>query len=53
MVNNTIKNISVGAIGNMTSMHAHITTLNKPVYNIVKFGLCGLTQSIDPRCSKK
>jgi 3-hydroxybutyrate dehydrogenase len=36
----------VGAIGNMTSIHAHITTLNKPVYNIVKFGLRGLTQSI-------
>jgi len=36
----------VGAIGNMASIHAHITTLNKPVYNIVKFGLRGLTQSI-------
>jgi 3-hydroxybutyrate dehydrogenase len=35
-----------GAIGNMASIHAHITTLNKPVYNIVKFGLRGLTQSI-------
>lgn len=36
----------VGAIGNMTSIHAHVTTLNKPAYNIVKFGLRGLTQSI-------
>jgi len=36
----------VGAIGNMASIHAHITTINKPVYNIVKFGLRGLTQSI-------
>ncbi len=35
-----------GAIGNMASIHAHITTMNKPVYNIVKFGLRGLTQSI-------
>ncbi len=36
----------VGAIGNMASVHAHIATLNKPVYNITKFGLRGLTQSI-------
>lgn len=35
-----------GAIGNMASIHAHITTINKPVYNIVKFGMRGLTQSI-------
>lgn len=35
-----------GAIGNMASIHAHICTINKPVYNIVKFGLRGLTQSI-------
>jgi 3-hydroxybutyrate dehydrogenase len=35
-----------GVIGNMASIHAHITTINKPVYNIVKFGLRGLTQSI-------
>jgi len=35
-----------GAIGNMTSVHAHICTLNKPVYNITKFGLRALTQSI-------
>jgi len=36
----------VGAIGNMASIHAHICTMNKPVYNITKFGLRGLTQSI-------
>ena len=36
----------IGAIGNMASVHAHITTLNKPVYNITKFGLRALTQSI-------
>jgi 3-hydroxybutyrate dehydrogenase len=35
-----------GAIGNMTSIHAHICTLNKPAYNIMKFGLRALTQSI-------
>jgi 3-hydroxybutyrate dehydrogenase len=35
-----------GVIGNMTSVHAHICTINKPVYNITKFGLRGLTQSI-------
>jgi len=35
-----------GAIGNMASIHAHICTLNKPVYNITKFGLRALTQSL-------
>jgi 3-hydroxybutyrate dehydrogenase len=35
-----------GAIGNMASIHAHICTVNKPVYNITKFGLRALTQSI-------
>mgnify|MGYP003587990818 CR=1 FL=1 len=35
-----------GVIGNMASVHAHICTMNKPVYNILKFGLRGLTQSI-------
>ncbi len=35
-----------GAIGNMASVHAHISTVNKPVYNITKFGLRALTQSI-------
>ncbi len=35
-----------GAIGNMASVHAHICTMNKPVYNIAKFGLRALSQSI-------
>ena len=35
-----------GVIGNMASVHAHICTMNKPVYNITKFGLRALTQSI-------
>lgn len=36
----------VGVIGNMASVHAHICTVRKPVYNITKFGLRALTQSI-------
>jgi len=36
----------MGAIGNMASVHAHICTKNKPVYNITKFGLRALAQSI-------
>ncbi|MDH4268089.1 MAG: SDR family oxidoreductase, partial [Deltaproteobacteria bacterium] len=36
----------IGVIGNMSSVHGHIVTKNKPVYNITKFGLRGLTQSI-------
>lgn len=35
-----------GVIGHMASIHAHICTINKPVYNIVKFGLKALAQSI-------
>ncbi len=35
-----------GVIGNMASAHAHICTRNKPVYNITKFGLRALSQSI-------
>jgi len=35
-----------GVIGNMASIHAHISTKNKPVYNITKFGLRALAQSI-------
>jgi 3-hydroxybutyrate dehydrogenase len=30
----------------MASIHAHICTKNKPVYNITKFGLRALAQSI-------
>jgi len=36
----------IGVIGNMASVHAHICTVNKPVYNITKFGLRALSQSI-------
>ncbi len=35
-----------GAIAHMASVHAHICTVNKPVYNITKFGLRALAQSI-------
>jgi 3-hydroxybutyrate dehydrogenase len=35
-----------GVVGNMASVHAHICTVNKPVYNITKFGLRALSQSI-------
>ena len=35
-----------GAIANMCSIHGHICTKNKPVYNLTKFGLRGLSQSI-------
>lgn len=35
-----------GVIGNMSSVHGHMVTKNKPVYNITKFGLRGLAQSI-------
>ncbi len=35
-----------GAIGHMASIHAHICTAKKPVYNITKFGLRALSQSI-------
>ena len=35
-----------GVIGNMCSVHGHMVTKNKPVYNITKFALRGLTQSI-------
>lgn len=36
----------IGVIGNMSSVHGHICTVNKPVYNITKFGLRALAQSI-------
>jgi 3-hydroxybutyrate dehydrogenase len=35
-----------GVIGNMASIHAHIATVNKPVYTITKFGLRALSQVI-------
>lgn len=35
-----------GVIANMASVHAHICTAKKPVYNITKFGLRALSQSI-------
>jgi 3-hydroxybutyrate dehydrogenase len=35
-----------GVIGNMSSIRAHVSTVNKPVYNITKFGLRALAQSI-------
>jgi len=39
-------NDGIGVIGNMASVHGHICTVNKPVYNITKFGLRALSQSI-------
>jgi 3-hydroxybutyrate dehydrogenase len=36
----------VGAIGNMASVHGHYVTADKVAYNVSKFGLRGLTQSI-------
>ncbi|MBU1342068.1 MAG: SDR family oxidoreductase [Proteobacteria bacterium] len=36
----------IGVIANMSSVHGHICTKNKPVYNITKFGLRGLSQSV-------
>src|SRR4030042_1697010 len=36
----------IGSIGNMSSVHGHMVTKNKPVYNISKFALRGLPQSI-------
>ncbi|WP_254536857.1 SDR family oxidoreductase [Halomarina litorea] len=36
----------VGAVGNMCSIHGHYVTKDKVAYNMAKFGLRGLTQSI-------
>lgn len=36
----------VGAVGNMASVHGHYVTADKVGYNVSKFGLRGLTQSI-------
>ncbi|MFW2366133.1 MAG: SDR family NAD(P)-dependent oxidoreductase [Desulforhopalus sp.] len=41
-----MKRGGAGVIANMASVHAHISTKNKPVYNITKFGLRALSQSI-------
>ncbi|MFC4549102.1 MULTISPECIES: SDR family oxidoreductase [Halorussus] len=35
-----------GCIGNMASVHGHYVTADKVAYNVAKFGLRGLTQSI-------
>ena len=35
-----------GAIGNMASVHGHYVTAEKVAYNVSKFGIRGLTQSI-------
>lgn len=35
-----------GAIGNMSSVHGRMCTMNKSVYNITKFGMRALAQSI-------
>jgi 3-hydroxybutyrate dehydrogenase len=37
---------SIGCIGNMASVHGHYVTSDKVAYNIAKFGLRGLAQSI-------
>ncbi|MFA9427757.1 SDR family oxidoreductase [Natronorubrum sp. A-ect3] len=36
----------VGAIGNMSSVHGHYATQNKPAYITLKHGLTGLTRAI-------
>jgi 3-hydroxybutyrate dehydrogenase len=35
-----------GAVGNMASIHGHYTTSDKVAYNVCKFGVRGLTQSL-------
>lgn len=35
-----------GVVGNMASVHGHYVTSDKVAYNVVKFGIRGLTQSI-------
>jgi 3-hydroxybutyrate dehydrogenase len=35
-----------GVVGNMASVHGHYVTSDKVAYNVAKFGLRGLTQSI-------
>jgi len=41
-----IREAGSGAIGNMASVHGHYVTSDKVAYNVAKFGLRGLTQSI-------
>jgi len=35
-----------GVVGNMASVHGHVTTSDKVAYNVCKFGIRGLTQSL-------
>ena len=35
-----------GAVGNMASIHGHVVTSDKVAYNVCKFGIRGLTQSL-------
>jgi len=41
-----IRESGSGAVGNMASVHGHYVTSDKVAYNVAKFGLRGLTQSI-------
>ena len=41
-----MREASGGAVGNMCSIHGHYVTRDKVAYNMAKFGLRGLTQSI-------
>jgi 3-hydroxybutyrate dehydrogenase len=41
-----IREAGGGAIGNMASVHGHYVTADKVAYNVAKFALRGLTQSI-------
>ncbi|NHN57973.1 MULTISPECIES: SDR family oxidoreductase [Halorussus] len=41
-----MRETGVGCVGNMASVHGHYVTADKVAYNVAKFGLRGLTQSI-------
>ncbi|WP_049980411.1 SDR family oxidoreductase [Halolamina rubra] len=41
-----IREAGGGAVGNMASVHGHYTTSDKVAYNVCKFGIRGLTQSL-------
>jgi 3-hydroxybutyrate dehydrogenase len=41
-----IREAGLGAVGNMASVHGYYVTSDKVAYNVAKFGLRGLTQSI-------